>query len=367
MAEWLKAHAWKALLRLTPTGTHATRRFRNLPRDVKREYYLPKASASQDVTKNSENNRSPTNARPSLKKQTESTDAQNKGQAPADTDAKQTIVIRESTPVPKARKDWWDKFYVIFTGGLFIVGAVGVGCAVVTLGAVRTQATVMAEQRQVMLGQLRTMQEQIVEMSVQSGISQESVSVSRAAANAAQDGVVIAKDSAEAARSSVEMFISKERARLRIELKPLLLTPKYGSAYTVDFTVSIYGATPAFIVQTACVTYVLPLEAIESPQAGDAVIFPIFSLPPVIPASNPPQDRFAFLHLDEQNGSMLIAEIKAGRLFVGVRGFIKYRDVFDRNRETSFRYVWKYSSIYGLGGDYGNWEKCGTKEENQDT
>jgi hypothetical protein len=81
----------------------------------------------------------------------------------------------------------------------------------------------------------------------------------------------------------------------------------------------------------------------------------------------PPQGRhpecFAFLFLsgtDEQKETER-EEVKAGKLFVGVRGFIRYRDVFDRERETSFRYVWKYSSMYNLGGDYGNWVTCGAK------
>jgi hypothetical protein len=144
--------------------------------------------------------RKPANPQTRNTQNTESRQAQDKHQAPSDADAKQTIVVRESPSMPKAGKDPWDKAYVIFTGVLVIIGAVGVGCAVVTLWAVRAQVTVMAEQRQVMMGQLRTMQEQISEMSVQSGILQESVGVARSAAKAAQDGATAAKESADAAQ-----------------------------------------------------------------------------------------------------------------------------------------------------------------------
>jgi hypothetical protein len=69
--------------------------------------------------------------------------------------------------------------------------------------------------------------------------------------------------------------------------------------------------------------------------------------------------------MEGSTDNLLVPEIKASRMFVGVRGFIKYRDVFDTDRETSFRYVWKYPSADEIGD--GSWEKCGAKEENQET
>ena len=61
----------------------------------------------------------------------------------------------------------------------------------------------------------------------------------------------------------------------------------------------------------------------------------------------------------------MISEINLNRLVVGVRGFIKYRDVFDRDRETRFRWVWKFNQHFG--GATGDWEKCGAEEDNQET
>jgi hypothetical protein len=172
-----------------------------------------------------------------------------------------------------------------------------------------------------------------------------------------------AETAAEAANKNIEMFISKERARLRIDLKPLSLSPKYGSAYTVDFAVNIYGATEAYIVETRCAAYVLPWENVGSPEVASAVMFPIHSLPNVIPPNAPAYEQHAFLHLDHPEP--IISEISLNRLFVGLRGFIKYRDVFDRERETRFRYVWRFN--LNFGGATGNWEKCGAEEDNQET
>lgn len=68
------------------------------------------------------------------------------GETPTDTHAQETIVIRESAPVPKAGKDWWDRAYVIFTGLLVIVGGLAVGYAVKTLRAIERQALSMRYQ-----------------------------------------------------------------------------------------------------------------------------------------------------------------------------------------------------------------------------
>ncbi len=149
------------------------------PAPIPRKAADPQTGATQNVTGNAERNQSPSDIVAPLKEQTEPAQTQDKGQSPTDANAEQTIVIRESAPVPKAGKDRWDKAYVIFTGALVIIGFVGVGCAVVTLWAIRAQVTVMTEQRQVMLGQLRTMQEQITEMSAQTAVAKENADTAR--------------------------------------------------------------------------------------------------------------------------------------------------------------------------------------------
>jgi hypothetical protein len=103
-----------------------------------------------------------------------------------------------------------------------------------------------------MLGQLRTMQEQITEMSVQSGILQESVSVARDAATAAQKSAEAAKISADIAAwvsvptlvmekfengetgaASLEAFL--QYAKVRIAVKNCGQTPAFLKWWTIVF------------------------------------------------------------------------------------------------------------------------------------
>jgi hypothetical protein len=198
---------------------------------------------------------------------------------------------------------------------------------------------------------------------------QQQIAVMERQTKATEDAATAAKDTAESTKQSIEMMINKERARLRIDLKKLNLAAKPFAVYTVDFTVAIDGPTAAYIVETGCVAYVLPLANIDSIGVGDAVINSLSLLPKVISPNSPPLEQFALFIMGDRNAENMISEIKNDRLFVGVRGFIKYKDVFDRNRDSQFRYVWKFSNLPVLPGTdrYGSWEKCGSEDENRET
>jgi hypothetical protein len=201
---------------------------------------------------------------------------------------------------------------------------------------------------------------QIAEMAKQTHHLEGSVAVATASAAAAHKG-------ADATRDSIEMFINKERARLQIEMKPVALPTKPEPAHTVDFTVNIHGATAAFITDSLCVAYIFPWEVVDEPELGAAVMFPIHELPTVIPANSAPLDCFAFL---SSSNDVLISQAKTRRFFIGIRGFIRYKDVFDRERITSFRYVWRFSegmTELSDGRQFGDWLKNGKPEENQNT
>ncbi len=266
----------------------------------------------------------------------------------------------------KQVKDSIDHTIMWCTIILTIVGVIGTIAAVRTLRQVKRQADTLEDHKtkfdelakaansnaEAAILQVRAMQEQITEMSVQSGILQESVQAAR--------------DAAEAAKQNTEMFISKERARLQVEMKPLVLPSESNAPYdTVDFTVSAYGQTDAFVTDSLCVAGVGPQEFINYPELWDRVMFPIHSLPSVVVANSAPRECSALIGKSGDSGDdLLIQEVKAGRMFVCVRGFIKYKDVFDRERETAFRYVWRYSEAVA---DYGQWGKCGSPEENRET
>jgi hypothetical protein len=198
---------------------------------------------------------------------------------------------------------------------------------------------------------------------------QKQIAVMERQTKATEDAATAAKNTAESTKQSLEMMISKERARLRIDLKKLSLSPRSYSVYTVDFTVAIDGPTAAYIDETGCAAFVLPLANIGSAGVSDAVITSLSSLPKVISPNSSPLEQFAIFILGDRDANIKISEIRNERLFVGIRGFIKYKDVFDRNRETRFRYVWKFSNLPSLPGTerVGSWEKCGSEDENRET
>jgi hypothetical protein len=179
--------------------------------------------------------------------------------------------------------------------------------------------------------------------------------------------VTATEKSASAASENIELYISKERARLRIEMKPLSLPAVPDPAYTVDFAVSIYGSTPAFITESLCVAYIFPWEVVDNPELGDKIMFPIHSLPVTIPANNQPLDCYVFLSHNTDSENFFIGEAREKRMFAGIRGVIKYMDVFGRKRETAFRYTWNYLGMYGLSPELGEWVKSGSPEENSET
>lgn len=170
--------------------------------------------------------------------------------------------------------------------------------------------------------------------------------------------------SAKAAEDGIKLMIDKERARLTLDIEDLDLSPKSG-ACEVNLKVSIFGTTPAFILDTKCAAFIGPKELMEDPEASDRAMHPFYSFPSVIPPGSNPIDAFAFIGFVTEDGIELeIQAVKQHDLFVGIRGFITYRDVFDRERRTSFRYFSDYSEIPGLAN---GWVKCGRPEENRTT
>ena len=213
------------------------------------------------------------------------------------------------------------------------------------------------------------MEGQLAQMSVQSGILQESVGVARAAAKAAQDGANAAKASADATRDSVETFISKERARLRIT--PLPFKPDFSTVTTfVQYSICFYGNADAFISQSAAYAIVSPFKA---PNIDDerARIFKI-GLPDVISSATDLSPRhMVFAYRDEMEQlpfDLLVAAINEARAFVHFYAFIKYRTL-DTDRETRVCLTWEVNPAINalIGKPVDHWEKSGAAEANRET
>jgi hypothetical protein len=278
--------------------------------------------------------------------------------------AQKAVRISELPPV-SLRTGWRENASLVFSLILVIVTAIQAYLLCFTLKFVRIQSVIMRRQTRHVARQAQSMRYQTTHL-------RNSVEEGRKAANATEIAAKAAMEGATATNKNVEMYISKERARLIVDLKKLSLAPFSGTwAYAVEFTVSIFGTTPAYILESRCAAYIAPLEtAMNEEELADGVMFSPRSLPKVFPADSPPLEEFAIFHFaTDGHTEDMFAGIKADELFVGVRGFIKYRDVFDRERDTRFRYVWKYSTIPPPPGDerWGSWVKCGKEEENRET
>ena len=210
------------------------------------------------------------------------------------------------------------------------------------------------------------------EIKRQADIMESQKEILEKSVKAAEDNASAAKSGAEAANKNVEIFISKERAKLTVVPKPLSLVPAFPdipSAYVVKFDVSIYGETRADVLDSGCVAYIVPLESIEEPGLGSGVMLHMSRLSKIITPNTPPQEQWSLLFPLSGPDHALLIEIKESRWAVGLRGFIKYRDVFDRERFTNFRLKWQYSTIPVPPGSErpGSWYISGAPEENQET
>src|ERR1035441_622142 len=114
--------------------------------------------SAQGVKQQPYTQQSPTPDSSSVPNPTTANADKDKGGTPAKTDPQETIFITESAAVPV--KDWWERAYVLFTGLLVFIGALGVHAAIKTLREIKQQATEMQKQRTAMEGQLEVMQRQ---------------------------------------------------------------------------------------------------------------------------------------------------------------------------------------------------------------
>lgn len=265
-------------------------------------------------------------------------EAANRNKAKGDSiraeDAEQPIRITELPPVSvrPAKRDWADWGYWVFSGLLVIVGGFQVWLLLRTLRAIGRQADLM-----------------------------ETQTTASAVASAA------AMKSAEAAKENVEVFISKERARLRLELEPLKLeTPGEFAIQEVRHKVVIHGSTPALIVDSGSFAYV---SDSEQPSRDQGVLPPMLGyhdnvmLPTAAPITGT-----TFLHQKwEKLTETEITAIQNDKLFVHFCGFIKYKDAFDRERETRFTYLWHIYMRFADGESLGYWTKCGNEADNRET
>lgn len=108
-----------------------------------------------------------------------------------------------------------------------------------------------------------------------------------------------AKASAEAALRNIDLYVSKERASLRVNVQPLDLSKKEWGVPRVDFSVTNAGPTQAFVLRSGVASGIIPLANVDEPDVWGGAMSPIISLPREIATQKPLTDCFAILELPE--------------------------------------------------------------------
>ena len=238
-------------------------------------------------------------------------------------------------------------------------GVVFVGVA--TLGAIFYQAVETAKAARATKEAAEATQASTEAIKAQLGVMERQTKATEGNAQAALL-------SAEAANTNIGLFVSRERARVRVALKALHLKLEGSSDYVVEFTVKNLGLTTAFIAEAGAAAYFGPREMVIAEDVLSRGMIPIHSLPGEISA-NESFEALTFLFF-ENEVDLMLEEIKKGKLFVGIRGYIKYKDVFERDRETNFQYTWVLlgvADLIGVDPFMGEWKRTGPPENNQET
>lgn len=150
---------------------------------------------------------------------------------------KEATVACKCAPLPQPGKDWWYRAYVILTGALVVIGAVGVGYAIKTLKAIERQAKANE-------GQLTEIQQSVEKTDRMIVIAAQEAENGRAAMEAA-------KQSADAAVLNAQAIINSERPWLFINIVTFPANAdEHGIPEHLGFSVTFrnHGKTPAEIV-----------------------------------------------------------------------------------------------------------------------
>ncbi len=157
--------------------------------------------------------------------------------------------------------------------------------------------------------------------------------------------------------------ISKERAKLRVELERFSGEPYDPIGFVVNAKVSIFGVTEAIIEKTAFVAQIV--KADQSKWGADW--FPEMpGVPKVIPPGSNPINTHTFLQrpVSVLAGDEGIGDVLSGASIVYCTGEIHYTDVF--NGRWVFRFSKRHKFHFRSDGEIlvGYWEDCGQQEEN---
>lgn len=291
------------------------------------------AGGSSNIKSQSATDKNPTTKSLAPDKPTQSPTPNGDGRQEGQHNAGNPIRISEFPPV-SVTKDWADWGVWIFSAILTIVGFLQVGLLYYTLKVIRRQADWMKRQTVILVAYNK----------------------------ATRDAADAATNSAEAANKSIRLVISKERARLTLEAKPLNL-PSAGNFFIphVEYQIRLYGPTDAIIRATVADAIIT-----ESEEPTDETPLSSLAIPGIISPSESPLKGYQLITTNSDIEGDIQA-IKDGAKFVHFWGMILYDDVFKNHYYTNFRLVWNYMpGVTGQGGTrIGRWYKCGKEEDNK--
>lgn len=248
-----------------------------------------------------------------------------------------------------------------FTGVLAVVGVFQVVVMFLTWLVYRRQAREMRRQRHEMRQQRHVMWRQWRAMGQQ--LAEIKLSGERTDKQIAQAERQIA-----ASERNINLFIDRERARIRIEVVGGIdiVQGEHMNIMQAKYKVIPYGPTPAVVIGNQ-----VELRITQSPEVPERNGFPWMSsmgLPAVLITNIDGIDKTA---VSMDAGDLMTMEnINQRKAFVFFRGFIAYRDMFGKRQDTSFSYRWSVTDLTSFGKPeqpFSYWVKCGNEEDNRET
>ncbi|HZC21838.1 MAG TPA: hypothetical protein VE866_00750, partial [Candidatus Binatia bacterium] len=275
-------------------------------------------------------NQQPTSSVPATQNAAEPQPQKGQAQSPHDSDKQIIVIVQQPT-------SGWEKAYVILTGLLAIIGVFGVAAAFRTLRAVESQAHIMQGQLTAMQGQLAQMDsagkqtDQLIEQ------EKQQTKELRDATDIALAHAEAAVDSAKAAKASSDALINAERAWIIAELRCKPGTSVFFGTNSDGETTAIMdaelwcynsGKSPAWITERLARLIVVAPEDIPTTP-------PELSLKDIVdnrvePVG--PKSESKFTWNPTGTGRQTIEKLAV------IYGVVRYRDIFEQNRETWFAY-----------------------------
>jgi len=186
-----------------------------------------------------------------------------------------------------------------------------------------------------------------------------------------QKSAKAAERSAEVAAQTLELYISKERAWLRIAVEPFSIPADFRGneePLPVEYAIQHFGPTDAIITDST--TKAVLSDSNEVPT--DSELIGLGPESQVVKPSQPPLkcSQPVWRESDLMGPTVEDAEmLKQGTKFLHFWGFWNYNDVFGKPHTTRFRFLWQKSPFqFGQKGRVlGYWQRHGPQRDNSET